>query len=407
MHKFIKNIFIFLLIIIFIIAFSSSYSSLSIDNLAYVLAIGIDKSDKDKLQVTFEFSSTVAATESGSSQKATPIINTVDASSVSNAINLINSYMVKEINMSHCKAIIFSEELAYEGISDEIYTLINDTQVRPSSNIVVSKCKAKDYIKYTQPELENSKYKYYEIMSNSSKYTGYSIDSSIGNFFNSLSCKGCEPYAILGGINQPNTQNSISINSQKDSNIKANESAIEGENEAENIGVAVFKGDTLVGELNAIETVAFSILKGSLNRFLVSVPDPINQGNYLDIYFTPYKPPNIKIDTSSASPYVHVKAKLSGRIYSMSKNSRYLEPRILDTISESCNSYLESAISNVFYKTSIDFNSDVMGIGKCAFSNFLTTQDFDNYNWLNNYQHAFFDIDIDSSVKSGMLITET
>ena len=53
MHKIFMNITIFLLIIIFIIAFSSSYSSLNIDNLAYVLAIGIDKSDKNKLQVTF------------------------------------------------------------------------------------------------------------------------------------------------------------------------------------------------------------------------------------------------------------------------------------------------------------------------------------------------------------------
>ena len=70
MHKIFMNITIFLLIIIFIIAFSSSYSSLNIDNLAYVLAIGIDKSDKNKLQVTFEFAST-AASESGSSEKTT------------------------------------------------------------------------------------------------------------------------------------------------------------------------------------------------------------------------------------------------------------------------------------------------------------------------------------------------
>ena len=298
MHKIFMNITIFLLIIIFIIAFSSSYSSLNIDNLAYVLAIGIDKSDKNKLQVTFEFAST-AASESGSSEKTTPIINSVDASSISNAINLINSYIVKGINMSHCKSIIFSEELAYEGISDEIYTLINDTQVRPSANIIISKCKAKDYIKYTIPELENSKYKYYEIMSNSSKYTGYSIDSSIGDFFNSLACKGCEPYAILGGINQQNTQNSASVNSQKDSNIKSNETSIEGENGTENVGIAVFKGDTLVGELNAIETVVFSILKGNLSIDFTSVcsSDPINQGNYLDMHFTPYQPPDIKIDT--------------------------------------------------------------------------------------------------------------
>ena len=97
MHKIFMNITIFLLIIIFIIAFSSNYSTQNINNLAYVLAIGIDKSDKNKLQVTFEFAST-AASESGSSEKTTPIINSVDASSISNAINLKNIYIVGEIS---------------------------------------------------------------------------------------------------------------------------------------------------------------------------------------------------------------------------------------------------------------------------------------------------------------------
>ena len=56
MNKTLKNIFIFTLIILFIIAFSDSYLSLSLDNLAYVIAIGIDKSDTNNLQVTFQFS---------------------------------------------------------------------------------------------------------------------------------------------------------------------------------------------------------------------------------------------------------------------------------------------------------------------------------------------------------------
>lgn len=82
-------------------------------------------------------------------------------------------------------------------------------------------------------------------------------DATIGNFFNALICNNCEPYAILGGVNEGTPNNSVEIDSQKDYIIKANSSSIFGENGAENIGLAVFKSDKLVGELNALETISF------------------------------------------------------------------------------------------------------------------------------------------------------
>lgn len=407
MPKLLKNISIFILILIFIIAFSTSYASLSIDNLAYVLAIGIDKSNENKLEVTFEFSTTTVASESGSTEKTNPVINSVTASSLSNAINLMDSYMGKKLNMSHCKVIIFSEELAYQGISDEIYTLINDTQIRPSANIMISKCTAKHYIKQTKPELENLISKYYEILTNSSKYTGYIPDSTIGDFFNTMISKTCTPSAILCGTNQTDMPNYSIQNSEKDFSLKANETPLEGENGSESIGTAVFKDDKLVGELNAIETISFLTMRNKVDRFLISVPDPIKQGDYLDIYLTLDGFPNIKVDTSTSSPYIKIKANFSGRIYSMSDDSKYLSPEVLDTISDSCNKYLESAFSEFLYKTSQEFHSDISDFGKYALSNFFTTDEFNNYNWLNNYKNAFFDVEINTSVKSGMLITET
>lgn len=406
MNKFIRSIFIFILIILFIIAFSSSYSSLNLDNLAYVLAIAIDSSDANNLEVSFQFSTPVPA-ESGPSEEPTPITNTVTASSLSNAINLVNGYLGKQINMSHCKVIIFSEDLAYKGISDEIYTLINDTQVRPSANIVISKCSAKYYLEQTNPEFENLISKYYETFTNSSKYTGYIPDATIGNFFNSLICKTCEPYAILGGVNEGSPNNSEEINSQKDYTIKANNSSITGENGAESIGTAVFKDDKLVGELNALETIAFLNIRNNLDRFLISVPDSQNNNNYLDIYMTPIGSTDIKIDTSNQTPYIKIKCKFSGRIYSMSENSKYLSSEVLDSISNSCNSYLESIFSDYLYKTSKDLKSDINGIGKYALKNFFTTTQYEDYNWLENYKNSFFDVNVNTSVKSGMLITET
>jgi spore germination protein KC len=407
LNKIIRNIFILILIIVFIIAFSSSYLSLSIDNLAYVLAIGIDKGEDNYLDVSFQFSTTTNSTESGSSEKTPTVMDSVSAPSLSTAINLMNSYMGKELNMSHCKIIIFSEELAVEGISEEIYTLINDTQVRPSANIVISKSTAKNYIDKTSPELENLISKYYEIFTNSSKYTGFKPDATIGDFFNSLICNTCEPYAILGGLTTETPVDQENNHIQENYNVKANQTPIEGENGSENIGVAAFKEDKLIGELCAIETVSLLTLKNKVDRFLISIPDPDDSHNYLDIYLTPKESTTITVSTDDSSPYIKVKTGFYGKIYSMSNDSKYLDTEVLDNISKSCNSYLESVFSDYLYKTSKDFKSDINGFGKYALKNFFTTEDFDNYNWLENYKNAFFEVKVDTSIQSGMLITET
>lgn len=407
LNKIVKNIFIFILIVLFVMAFSSSYLSLSIDNLAYVLVIGIDKGKDNNLEVSFQFSTASKASETGSTEKVPTIMDSLEAPSLSTAINLMNSYMGRELNLSHCKVIIFSEELAEEGISEEIYTLINDTQVRPSANIVVSKCNAKLYMEQTSPELENLISKYYEIFTNSSKYTGFKPNATIGDFFNAVICKTCEPVAILGGLSTEKPENQGNNHIQENYNVKSNQTPIEGENGSENIGIAAFKDDKLIGELCALETTTFLAITNKVDRFLISVPDPDDVNSYIDIYLYPKGSTSIDVDTSSSSPFIKVKAGFTGKIYSMSNNSQYLDPEILKNLSETCNKYLESVFSDYLYKTSKDFKSDINGFGKYALNNFFTTQDFNDYNWLNNYQNAFFEVQIDTSIKSSMLITET
>lgn len=181
----------------FLVAFSSSYNALSIDKLAYVVAIGIDTSDKEKYSFSFQFTNVTSPTEAGNAEKSPSIVNTVDASSLSSAINLMNTYIGKKLNLSHCKVIVFSEEIATNGISEQIYTLMNDTQIRPSSYIVISKCNAQYYIENSKPILENLITKYYDIFPSSSNYTAFTSNSTIGEFFNNLENQSINPTAIL------------------------------------------------------------------------------------------------------------------------------------------------------------------------------------------------------------------
>lgn len=407
MKKIIKKITTIIIIILFLVAFSSSYSSLNIANLDYVVAIGFDTSTSNNFCISFQFAKVASVSESGTTEQTPTIINTVEASSLNNAIDLMNTYIGKKLNLSHCKAIVFSEEIATKGISDQIYTLINDTQIRPSANIIVSKCSAQYYIENSKPIFENLITKYYEISPSSSEYTGYTSDSTIGDFFNSIECGTCEPTAILGGLNTKSSDNNSTLNDKKDSSTESNESSISGKRGTENIGVAVFKGDKLIGELNASECLAFLNIRNEVKGFYVTVPDPENSQNNIDIYLTPNENTKISVDIVNGSPYVKVKASYSGRIHSLTSNSRYLDEDVLNNISDACNKYLETVLSDYLYKTSKDFKSDINGIGKFALSKFLTSKDYTNYNWLENYKNAFFNVDVNTSIKSSLLITET
>lgn len=197
MNKYIKYIIFIVLILIIALPFAGSYSVQSIDDLAYLVALGIDVGETNELKVTFEFTMPNSSGENASSEIAPTIINSVEATSLDSAINLMNTYVSKEINLSHCKAIVISESLASNGISKLLYSLINKVQIRPDANIIISKCTAKDFIQNTQPSLENLVAKYYEIAAISSEYTGYTENAQLGNFFNQLSCLTCEPTAML------------------------------------------------------------------------------------------------------------------------------------------------------------------------------------------------------------------
>ena len=115
--KHIIKILIFIIVfVILTMFFSPSFSKVSIDNIAVVVAIGMDvvsdSNTQNNIKVSFQFTDASSVSESGSTEKAPSILKTVSASSIISAINLINTYIDKEVTLSHCKLIVFSEEIA-------------------------------------------------------------------------------------------------------------------------------------------------------------------------------------------------------------------------------------------------------------------------------------------------------
>ncbi len=138
------------------------------------------------------------------------------------------------------------------GISNIIYTLINNVELRPDCNVIISRCSAFDFLSDSKSKIESITAKYYEIVATSSKYTGFTSNITISDVFDRMSDSFGEAAAILGSITASSSNSSASGASTVDTDTIAGETTSNSGESSQTstnidvVGLAVFKGDILV-----------------------------------------------------------------------------------------------------------------------------------------------------------------
>ena len=434
---------IVILALVFMYAFSASYTSDSVDNISYVIALAVDENEGEKnLQVTFEFMDTSTFSSEGSSESKSAIIDTINATSINSAINLLNAYIGKQVNLSHCKVVVFSDKIAQKGISAEVSELMNNIQVRPSTNIIICKGNALEYIQNSTSQLEKILTKYYDIFPNSSEYTGYTSNIMIGEFYNYLTTKECGNLAILGGLNptispsnssgnpsNSSTDGSSSGGSSEGSSSSENSSEKEkpkekpdnsttlsqmisgnapilGERGTVNIGLAVMKDGIYIGDLTAEDTLCHTLISGEVNSFLLTINNTKIYENYLDIELFENMSPKISVEIENNNPKININIKLIGRISGIKDGINYSdEPSNLDLdkISRAAEDTVKRCITDYLNKTSTEFKCDIDYFYNYAKRRFITVQDWKNYDWSSKYTNSKFDVNVEAKVYYSLL----
>ena len=434
--SFISIIVFLVLLVIFINGFSASYTSRQLGNLAYVLAMGIDVGENSKMKVSVQFTKTnsVSSSSSSSSEDSSNVVLVSgEADSIFSAINLLNSYIGKEINLSHCSILVFSEDFARNGISTEIYSLMNNEEVRPTTNLVISKCDAYDYLSNSNPNIEKLTTQYYETFSITGRFTGYFSHVTIGEFFNSLSEKSSGSTAILGGLNataRKENSNNKSDNSSKDDSSNSTNSSELGENEnvvinpenliagnssvtgkrgTENFGLAVFNNDVLCGELTAVESICHLLIVNELDSCIISIDNPLleDEVEKMELLIFPTKKSKINVDIKDDIPHISLKLSLDADIMTINNNIDYEDENVLLKISDSLNKYLKTQLNDYLAKVSKEYGVDIDSFSAKALSHFSTIPEWEKFDWNSKFKEAKFDVSTDINVLSTMLITKT
>ena len=426
MKSAIKWFIIIITIVIFLYAFSSSYYSQNIDHLDYVIALGIDKiPESDNLSVTFEFANLGSFSENSSAEQTEPIINTIIAPTIPNALTIMNAYIGKQLNLSHCKVIVFSKEFAETGILDEVSFLTHNIQIRPTTNVVITDCLAIDYLKHSASSLEQVLTKYYDIFPTSSEYTGYTSNIPLGKFYENLLDKNAGAVTILGSIvenvdsNSNSTQedqkttienkNTITktLNNKPDYQSFEPKSAIsEGDRGAENMGLAVFKDDKYIGNLSTIETLCYSLLKDEVDNFVLTITNPFDESKKVDIKVGDLSQLKTDIDISNDIPTINIEFNLTAEVINILDNQNLSYDKTLEKLDIALKEYLTEEFKSYLYKTSREYKSDINEFYRIAKRHFLTNSDFENYDWPTKYENAEFNVKFNEDIISTLIIRQ-
>lgn len=209
-----------------------------------------------------------------------------------------------------------------------------------------------------------------------------------------------------GGVTSNQTKKDITgiSNADKNASYKADDAPLDSANKLENVGLAVFYGDLLVGELNAIETLCHLILTNQIETCVISIPSPFNTSEDLDLLLESRKATKNSVDIVNGAPFAKSNVYLTGRILTYDADSNYIESGYYTAIENSAEKYMTSQINSYLNKISKTYKSDIVGFGKFAAKNFLTQNDWQEYDWRTNFKNTFFDVDVHVVVASGYLL---
>lgn len=420
----IKTLILFTVINIFFGMLSGCYDRREIDDLSFVIAVGLDKGTTNTLKMTIQIAVPLASSGGsgeeggGGDANKSSIFTSIQTQTIYGAYNMINTYISKQISMAHCKLLVFSEELAKDGIEKYIQAYKRGKEYRDTMMVVIARGSSEEFIKNSSSQLEINPANSYEIGLGSHDYTGFSANSTLLNFYLHEKCTCVQPVAILGGVNNFDEmgQEGLTNSTYKEKgrkgpfegDYKAGDMPRTGGTKSETIGLAVFDGGKMVGSLDGQETIYYLMLTGNYGRSNINIDDPNNEEEFIILDVSQGRKPKNKVSMQGDKPIISADIKLEADILSIQSGINYESSENISILEEHMESFFKEEILRFLYRTSEGFNSDICGFGKSMKMKFLTWDKWVDFQWLSKYNKSEFDISVDVKIRRpGLMIRTT
>jgi len=329
---------------------------------------------------------------------------------------MINTYVSKQVNFSHCKVVVFSKELAMEGIHKYIHAMVRGREFRGNMHVAVSVDTAEDYIRNVIPTLELNPSKYYEMNYDSYKYTGFTGDSRLINFYLLEECSCRQAYATLVGVSKYEKSNEFDLK-YSSHREKDRDHPLEGDFYAGHIpkvydiksevmGIAAFDGGTMVGEFDGEEAVYHQMLYGTYNHSYISIPDPKQLDDYVLLNVKQARMPAHHVEMVGDKPYISAKVRLEADILSIQSGINYESIENMEMLENAAEEFLRKGMLRFLEKTK-PMHADLCGFGRDLKNRYLLWDDWAKVHWLKKYENSEFSVDVELKIRRPGLMVRT
>ncbi|MDD4238373.1 MAG: Ger(x)C family spore germination protein [Desulfotomaculaceae bacterium] len=409
---------IFMLLAVSLLVLPGCWGSRETDEVAFVLAMGFDKGEKENLVVTVMIANPkvlagISSEEGGGGEGGGgALIYSVESYAPLAALDLLNTTVDRRVSFLHTKAFLFSEELAREGLAKWIHPLNRYRELRGTSQVFICRGKARDFIEKNKPVLELSPTKQIELLNMMSKENGLYHNTKFSEFYDDTKSDSIHPSIPLVAIHEGGLESAkpgIGRGGEATpGKYIAGEVPIAGPNQSQVIGSAVFKGDKMVGILNGQETRYYLVLRGLFGRGITAIPDPLDPNLPVGLLVSQSRSPQYTtIIDPEGNVTINVDIYKEPEIISITSGYNYEDPTNKELLEVSFIQQTQKGLLDLIRRTQEEFGTDIFGFGKQVKRKFWTVQTWKEYQWLDRYAEASINVTVHSKIRRTGLQLET
>jgi spore germination protein KC len=332
------------------ILLTGCWNRVEINDIAIVTAIGLDLVEDDQLRLTLQVavpSKLVTGGTGESGGKSTIVISETGAT-VSEAYRNIQGKLSRRIFFSQSRVLLIGEDLAKKGVFHIVDFHTRYAEPRINSFIMFTKGKASKIIN-SMPKFESVSAE--EMRELAKMSVGLKI--YVRDFLNMLLTEGIEPFASQF------TLKPLEVSTKNKS----------GETQAVS-GIAVFKGDKLVGWMDEVETRGLLWIRNEIKTGVITIKIPEEKGggnismeiirgetNIVPIL----KQGELKLD-------VDVVTELS--VIENDSKVNLHETKVIEEIQTNAEEEISKRIEMIIEKAKKEYKSDIFGFGQSVYKKY-------------------------------------
>jgi spore germination protein KC len=341
---FMKRILLLLSICVSILFLSGCWDRVEVNDLAIVTGTAIDKSDDNQIELSIQIFipkslSSGGSQASGSGGGKMTLTASQTGKNIADALSKLQGKLPREIFWGQCKVFIFGEDLAKQGIQEQMDFLLRHPEPRGRAYLYVSEGKAKEIL---------------EIVPNLERYSA-EVLREISNYRIGLQITIQDVDEMLTGITQAAALPYVKIKTQQPSEGKPIKYVhIDG--------TAVFHKDKMVGTLTEAETRGVLWLRDEIKGYTVSVEVEDEKG------LVSLNPVSARV---SLIPQIHdekwkmtVNVATEGAIVQNETNLDFSDPKLLKKVENAYQKSIENRIEDALKQMQHRLHADIVGFSK-------------------------------------------